>query len=127
MYEKKLSKSTFNKSITMETEHSLIKFFAKNRICNKSEESHRVSLQLLEFHQSSKQLKSAGPLSAPPPPLCKIGLSLCFKINCDFSLNLGVQGWIQDFQKGGGDTNECRWCEISLGAEFLKIWPFPAF
>ena len=27
-----------------------------------------------EFHQSSQQLKSARPLSAPPPPPCKIGL-----------------------------------------------------
>ena len=118
MYEKKLSKSTFNKSITMETEHSLIKFFAKNRICNKSEESHRVSLQLLEFHQSSKQLKSAGPLSAPPPPLCKIGLSLCFKINCDFSLNLGVQGWIQDFQKGGGTPTSADGARFLWGLNF---------
>ena len=35
---KKLPNSTFNKSVTMETEHALSNFFAKNIICNKFQE-----------------------------------------------------------------------------------------
>ena len=62
MYEKKLPNSTFNKSVTMETEHSLIiSFFQKIQFAINFRKSHRVSLQLLKFHQSSQHLKSARP------------------------------------------------------------------
>ena len=41
---KKLPKSTFNKSITMETEHALINFFLPERYCNQCvpEEGHQA-------------------------------------------------------------------------------------
>ena len=51
---KKLPKSTFNKAITMETEHALINFFAKNIICNK-------------FQEKSLSFITIAWISPPPP------------------------------------------------------------
>ena len=65
---KELPKRNFSKFFTMEREHAIIDFFLQKieRAIN-FRKSHRASLELHEFHQSSKQLKSARPHPTPPP------------------------------------------------------------